>query len=123
MESSYHGLMKHLLFVPRLSHALWVTDLFVWHSSPRLGKNDTIFILLSLDREQGISYTYMMGSAWKKTDEQLSNQMIFEFLKTGHELMQWNSKNQGETELGKAASSSCPLEQCFVFGPPNFPMC
>lgn len=61
----------------------------------------------------------MMGSAWKQTEEQLSNQMIFEFLKTG----QWNSKNQGETELGKAASSSCPLEQCFVFGPPNFPMC
>ena len=69
MESNYHGLVKHLLFVPRLSQALWVTDLFVWHSSPRLGKNDTIFILLSLDREQGISYTYMMGSAWKKTEE------------------------------------------------------
>lgn len=41
----------------------------VWHFPPRLEKNETIFIPLSLDREQGVSYICMMGGAWKKTEK------------------------------------------------------
>lgn len=51
--------MTHLLLVAQLSRALWAVDLRVWHSSPRLEKNEVIFMLLSLEREQGITYVYV----------------------------------------------------------------
>lgn len=48
---------------------VWVNNLLVWHSSPRLGKNEAAIFILSLNREQGVRYKYMMGGAWKKTEK------------------------------------------------------
>ena len=49
--------------------AIWVNNLLVWHSSPRVGKNEAAIFILSLNREQGVRYKYMMGGAWKKTEK------------------------------------------------------